>query len=121
MAPSKEIHVPERKDVEKAFEQFGQLRQLVHAALRPLPVQTGDGTDIQTVKTTGLLKDATTAHLSDVETLLETLKDKVTGELVNDKTYLMERIIQVGISSNSVDRHLFGPASSYFTCSHLSE
>ncbi len=33
-------HSASRVDIEKAFEQFGQV---IHASLRPIPTQTGDG------------------------------------------------------------------------------
>ncbi len=52
-APS-EQHVTFREQVADAFE---GAESVIKVAIRPLPTQTGDGSYVQTTKTTGLLKD----------------------------------------------------------------
>ncbi|MCJ1472027.1 hypothetical protein MMC13_000672 [Lambiella insularis] len=81
-----------RQEVDKAFE---DISGLIKASLRPLPKQTGDGSYITPPISTGLLQDLRKLSINDVETLIQTVKTGATGDPTNDKTYLMERIIQV--------------------------
>lgn len=81
-----------RSEVESTFEQYAQL---IHAAGRPLPTQSGDGSYLEHDVPTGLLEDLKTLGFKDVGTLLNVMKTKQSGELADDKTYLMERVIQV--------------------------
>lgn len=74
---------------------IAQVEQVVTAALRPLPTKTGDGSYIQTPGVTGLAKDLLHFDLGDAKTLAEVAKTAVTGEAVNDRDYIMERVIQV--------------------------
>lgn len=85
-------HSASRADVESSFNKFAQL---IHASRRPLPTQSGDGAYLERTEPTGLLQDLKSIGLKDVETLKELLKSKTSGNLQDDKTYLMERIIQV--------------------------
>lgn len=81
-----------RKKVVAAFE---SVIGVIRAAAAPLPTQTGDGSSIQTAKATGLLQDIFHMHSRDVITLAELAKDAVTGDPIDDKTFLMERLIQL--------------------------
>lgn len=74
---------------------IAQVEQVVAAALRPLPSQTGDGSYVQTPTVTGLAKDLLHFDLKDAKTLAEVAKSAVTGDAVNDRDYIMERVIQV--------------------------
>ena len=85
-------HSVTRGDVDSAFEQFAQL---LHASSRPLPTQTGDGSYIEHEAHSSLFQDLKHLGFKDVKTLKETLASKATGALADDKTMLMERIIQV--------------------------
>lgn len=85
-------HSASRADVESSFSKFAQL---VHASRRPLPTQSGDGAYLEHTEPTGLLQDLKSIGFRDVETLMELMKQKTSGKLQDDKTYLMERIIQV--------------------------
>lgn len=80
------------KGVEKSIT---QIEQVISASLRPLPTETGDGSYIKDPKTTGLAKDITHIDLDDVKTLVEVVKTGATGEPVDDREYIMERVIQV--------------------------
>lgn len=83
-----------REDVDHSLEEFAQL---VQASRRPLPTQTGDGTYISGGEVpSSLLQDIKSLGFKDVKTLQEVLKNK--GELQDDKTMLMERVIQVKLS-----------------------
>jgi linoleate 8R-lipoxygenase/9,12-octadecadienoate 8-hydroperoxide 8R-isomerase len=82
---------------------IAQVEQVVAAALRPLPTQTGDGSYVQTPVVTGLAKDLLHFDLKDAKTLAELAKSAVTGEAVNDREYIMERVIQVCYLCNSID------------------
>lgn len=85
-------HSASRADVESSFNKFAQL---VHASRRPLPTQSGDGAYLERTEPTGLVQDLKSIGFRDVETLMELMKSKTSGKLQDDKTYLMERIIQV--------------------------
>ena len=81
-----------RAEVESTFEQFGQL---IHAARRPLPTQSGDGAYLDHEVPSGLMQDLKSLGFRDVKTLMELMKTKATGGLQDDKTMIMERVIQV--------------------------
>lgn len=85
-------HAANRGDVESAFEKFAQL---IHASNRPLPTQSGDGAYLEHAEPTGLMQDLKSLGIKDIATLKEVMKKKVTGQLTDDKTYLMEHVIQV--------------------------
>ena len=78
--------------MESSFEQFAQL---IHAARRPLPTQSGDGAYLDHAEPSGFLQDVKALGFKDAKTLMEVMKSKATGELQDDKTYIMERTIQV--------------------------
>lgn len=80
---------------------LAQIEQVVTAALRPLPTQTGDGSYVQEPTVTGLAKDLLHFDLKDAKTLAEVAKTAVTGEAVNDRDYVMERVIQVCVSARN--------------------
>ncbi len=81
-----------QKDVAATFEQYAQL---IHASRRPLPTQTGDGSYIKHEVPTSLFQDLRSLGFQDVNTLIGVMKGRVSGEPLDDKTYLMERVIQV--------------------------
>lgn len=66
-----------------------------------MPTETGDGTYIKQPKTTGLAKDIVHVDLEDVKTLVDVTKTGATGQPVDDREYIMERVIQVSIQSVS--------------------
>lgn len=72
-----------------------QIEQVFKAALRPLPTETGDGTYVKDTKLTGLAQDLSHVDLVDVKTLADVAKNAITGEAMNDREYIMERVIQV--------------------------
>ncbi|KAI0108091.1 heme peroxidase [Daldinia grandis] len=83
----------DRGSVSAVFAQFGQL---LNASRRPLPIKNGDGTYSTTVQRTGLKNDLKYLRLKDVKTVLDLARSKLKGEqLVDDKTMIMERVIQL--------------------------
>lgn len=86
-------HSASRAEVQSSFAKFGQL---IHASRRPLPTQTGDGAYLDHAEPSGLKEDLRSLGFKDVKTLMEVMKTKGVGGLQDDKTYLMERVIQVG-------------------------
>jgi len=58
-------------------------------------MQSGDGSYLEHDVPTGLMQDLKALGFRDVGTLINVMKNKANGGLVDDKTYLMERIIQV--------------------------
>jgi hypothetical protein len=85
-------HAANRAEVESSFAQFAHL---VHAAQRPLPNQTGDDTYIEEKQQhSSLWADLRCLGYKDVKTLTEVMKNTASGALVDDKTMLMERVIQ---------------------------
>ncbi len=88
-------HAASRADVENAFAQFAQL---IHASRRPLPSQSGDGAYVDHEEHSGLLSDIKALGFKDVHTLMDVMKNKATGDLQDDHTYLMEKTIQVSLA-----------------------
>ena len=90
--PATHGHSGKREDVESSFKEFAQL---VHASQRPLPTQTGDGTYIEHKEHQGMFSDLRNLGFKDAATLMSVMKTKASGELADDRTYLMEKVIQV--------------------------
>ncbi|KAJ5748816.1 uncharacterized protein N7511_010512 [Penicillium nucicola] len=92
-----------RAEVVATFEKFAQA---IHASNEPLPNQTGDGTFLKHDQSSGLINDIKSLGFRDVNTVKDLVKSKASGELVDDKTYLMERIIQMvaDLPGNSKNR-----------------
>jgi linoleate 10R-lipoxygenase len=93
----------DRKDVSSTFNDFAQV---LHASQRPLPDRTGDGSYLAKEEPSGLLTDLRSLGFKDVKTLREVFQNKSKGQLVDDKTYIMERVIQLvaGLPSTSKTR-----------------
>lgn len=87
-----EEHNVKRNEVSATFEKYAQL---IHASRRPVPTQSGDGTYLETESSSGLFQDLKALGFKDVTTLKDVMRNKAKGEYVDDKTMLMERIIQV--------------------------
>ncbi|KAJ5953170.1 hypothetical protein N7454_000066 [Penicillium verhagenii] len=87
-----EVHQVKRAEVIAVFEKYAQA---IHASREPLPNQTGDGTYLKHDQSSGLIDDIKTLGFRDVNTVKDLIANKASGELIDDKTYLMERIIQL--------------------------
>ncbi|KAL2008268.1 hypothetical protein VTN00DRAFT_8250 [Thermoascus crustaceus] len=100
---SDEDHSAQRSEIAATFEKYAQL---IHASQRPLPTQTGDGSYIEHESSTGILQDIAALGFKDVRTVTDLVKTKASGELVDDKTMLMERVIQLvaGLPPHSKNR-----------------
>lgn len=96
-------HAVKREEVQSSFQQYAQL---IHASHRPLPTQSGDGSYIEENVPSGLMQDLKSLGFQDVKTLIGVMKTKATGALADDKTYLMERVIQLvsGLPAHSKSR-----------------
>ncbi|KAI0473051.1 linoleate diol synthase [Xylariaceae sp. FL0804] len=82
-----------REGIERAFVQFAQW---IQASRHPVVTQNGPGSYSPTTQTTGLRNDLKFIGMKDVKTVLEIVKSKLKGEqLVDDKTMIMERTIQL--------------------------
>ncbi|KKY16707.1 putative fatty acid oxygenase [Diplodia seriata] len=82
----------DREDMKGTFSQFAQV---LHAARRPLPTQTGDGSYVKREDPASLFDNLKTFGIGDAKTLKDVLQNKAKKELIDDKTYLMERVIQL--------------------------
>ncbi|PYH96256.1 heme peroxidase [Aspergillus ellipticus CBS 707.79] len=82
-----------------------QVEKVVSASLRPLPTVTGNGTYVTKPSQTGLVQDLSHVDLNDIKTLVEVAKDAATGEPVNDRHYITERIIQLASGLPSTSRN----------------
>lgn len=89
---SDDEHETKREDVSSLFDQYAQL---LHASRRPLPHQNGDGTYVKHEESSSTWKDFKTLGFKDFNTLKDVVKSQASGDLVDDKTMLMERVIQV--------------------------
>ncbi|CAK7232698.1 hypothetical protein SCUCBS95973_009190 [Sporothrix curviconia] len=85
---------------------FGKISSLRAASKRPLPTQTGNGTYIVAKKYTGLRGDIKYISWDNVKTVLELAKNKKKGGPVDDRTMIMERVIQLvaGLPTTSRNR-----------------
>ncbi|KAJ5224070.1 Psi-producing oxygenase A [Penicillium chermesinum] len=77
----------------------------IRASLKPLPTETGDGTYVPSDTTTGLAKDLSHIDLKDVKTLVDVAKSAVSGDPVNDREYIMERVIQLAADLPSTSKN----------------
>jgi hypothetical protein len=85
-------HKVTRAEIEATFANFASL---IHASLRPLPNQTGDGQYIEKEHTTGLLSDLKSLGYSDVKAVIHALEDAESGKLIDDRKMHMEELMQV--------------------------
>lgn len=101
-------HQVKRAEVVAVFDKYAQA---IHAAREPLPTQTED----PSVKheQSGLVDDIKALGFRDLKTVKELIESKASGELVDDKTMLMERIIQVG-SDEMYEKDLSNEHYSWF-------
>ncbi|KAL2052222.1 hypothetical protein ABVK25_007381 [Lepraria finkii] len=90
--PQPADHTASRADVESSFAKFAQF---LHASRRPLPTQSGGGVYLDHKEPSGLMADIKALGFKDVGTLMDVMKNKATGDLQDDKTYLMEHTIQL--------------------------
>lgn len=88
--------------VEKSI---AQIEQAVSASLRALPTETGDGTYVRDPSSTGLAKDIRHMDLKDIGTIVDVVKNAATGDPIDDRKFVMERVIQVSFSTT----HAAGP------------
>ena len=89
-------HHGNEKDAQGLLEQFAQL---VHASRRPLPTQSGDGAYLEHEVSSGVFADLKSLGFKDVKTLMEVMTSKK-GSLQDDKTYIMERVIQASLEGD---------------------
>lgn len=94
-----------KSDSNGLAQSISQLEQAVSASLRPLPTETGDGSYVKDSSSTGLVKDLSHIDLADIKTILDVIKSAATGDLIDDRKYITERVIQV---SCVLDTRLFG-------------
>lgn len=120
-------HAPLKADRDGVTAALNQFAQSIHAPQKPLPTQIGDGTYSVRKRESGIrtdLKyigwkgkepiavptmDRTLTLLVDIKTVFELIKSKIHGnEPLDDKTMLMERIIQLvaGLPTKSRNRVL---------------
>jgi hypothetical protein len=79
---------------------FSSFAALMGAAQAPVP-QTGDGSKLAPdedpsvlKKVEGIMRDMSHLRIENMQTLLEAQKHKMTGEMMDDKTYFMEGLIR---------------------------
>ncbi|KAK7569898.1 heme peroxidase [Phyllosticta citricarpa] len=90
------------KTTREVAKAVSQLRDLISHAVKPLPTGTGDGTDLDSndyhtdpaEAAAAILSDFSHMGITDYETLFAVLKDQISGEMVDDKSYFMESLIR---------------------------
>ncbi|KAF2256765.1 hypothetical protein BU26DRAFT_599398 [Trematosphaeria pertusa] len=87
-----------RKELSAPFKSFAKL---LGAAKAPVPDDTGDGSKLPPEEKSALykkiegdLRDLPNLDISDIKTLIEIQAKKMSGEAIDDKTYLMEGLIR---------------------------
>ncbi|KAF3905007.1 hypothetical protein AA313_de0203095 [Arthrobotrys entomopaga] len=118
-------HMAKRPEIESMLSEFASV---LKASLRPLPTGLDGRYGKEPEPSSGFFKDLKTFGIGDLGTLREVIQQKVTGDLIDDKTYITERIIQliadlptrsrnrVAVTSDFVDRlwnYHQNPPSSY--------
>ena len=85
--------IPSREDIENAFS---QISQVVHLALRPLPTQTGDYSYLPEDKAqSSVFQQLKHLNIKNLQTLTDVIIRGIDGKPVDDRTYVMERVIQL--------------------------
>ena len=87
-----EQHITFREKVEEAFH---SVAGVIKASAAPLPTKTGDGTYLADAKQSGLLSDLVHLRPRDIGTLVDLAKAALTGDPINDKTYLTEHLLRI--------------------------
>ncbi|KAI5806988.1 heme peroxidase [Geopyxis carbonaria] len=98
--PNPPVAKPTRKELDDTFSKFASL---IHASNRPLPNRYGDGRDRKTEydqKQTGIREDIKALRkggflMDSIKTLHLALQTKKKGGPTDDKTMLMEKLIQL--------------------------
>ncbi|KAL4945149.1 hypothetical protein BDV06DRAFT_47700 [Aspergillus oleicola] len=90
----------ESEDIPPVFEKYAQV---LHASSRPVPHQGGEAAYLEKEHPSGLFNDLKSLGLKDYSSLKDVIKTKINGELTDDKTMIMERVIQIvsSLPSNS--------------------
>ncbi|KAK5061548.1 hypothetical protein LTR84_008092 [Exophiala bonariae] len=104
LQPRYNTPMPSRKDVERTFQECAQL---IHASLRPLPTQSGDGQYVGTEEQdSGILADLKTLGPNDLKSAVQILEAKASGKPENDRKMFMEQVIQTvsGLPDHSAHR-----------------
>ncbi|KAF3911342.1 hypothetical protein ABW21_db0208860 [Orbilia brochopaga] len=85
-------HMAKRPDIEAMLSEFAGV---LKASLRPFPTTSSGRYEKEPEPSSGLFKDLKTFNITDIRTLREVLQQRATGDLVDDKTYITERIVQL--------------------------
>ncbi|KAL4810358.1 heme peroxidase [Aspergillus unguis] len=99
-ASSESGHSAESEDIPEVFEKFAQV---MNSSARPIPHQGGEAAYLEKEHPSGLFNDLKSLGLKDFSSLKDVIKTKINGELTDDKTMIMERVIQIvsSLPSNS--------------------
>ncbi|PLB54999.1 heme peroxidase [Aspergillus steynii IBT 23096] len=81
-----------------------KIEKVISASLRPLPTETGDGTYVTSATRSHLVEDISRLDLGDVKTIVNIAKSAATGEPVDDKRYITEKLIQLASGLPSTSR-----------------
>ncbi|OAX82311.1 hypothetical protein ACJ72_03340 [Emergomyces africanus] len=97
-----------REEIENGIS---KLSQLIRSSLRPLPTRTGEGSYVDGKPPEPNLIDALKkVGIKDLDTLVDIIRNAATGEPVDDKDYIIERVIQnilwpqIGVAGSSYAR-----------------
>ncbi|KAL3479184.1 heme peroxidase [Aspergillus californicus] len=85
-------HNADSDDVNAVFEKYAQV---LHASSRPIPYQGGEAAALEKENPSGLFNDLRSLGFKDFSSLKDVISTKINGELIDDKTMIMERIIQI--------------------------
>ncbi|KAJ6259386.1 Psi-producing oxygenase [Drechslerella dactyloides] len=85
-------HMARRPEIEVMLSEFANV---LKASLRPLPTSNDGRYEKEPEPSSGFFKDLRTFNITDIRTLREVLQPRVTGDLIDDRTYITERIIQL--------------------------
>lgn len=91
----REISSGVHRDQNEVDEIFRKLAQLINPTAKPIPNQAGGDAYIEKKPLNGILADLKIMRRKEFKTLKDVIKKKYRSELTDDKTYLMERVIQV--------------------------
>ncbi|KAK6337319.1 hypothetical protein TWF730_002724 [Orbilia blumenaviensis] len=84
-------HMAKRPEIESMLSDFANV---LKASLRPLP-SPDRRYEKEPEPSSGFFKDLKTFGIGDIRTLREVIQQRATGDLIDDKTYITERIIQL--------------------------
>ncbi|KAK6332262.1 hypothetical protein TWF696_002983 [Orbilia brochopaga] len=81
-------HMAKRPEIEVMLAEFASV---LKASLRPVSTNNDARYEKEPEPSSGFFKDLKTFNITDIRTLREVLQQRITGDLIDDKTYIVRQ------------------------------